>query len=87
MEKYLVPWWKDILSLIGLFQGISIWLLMVYFLNLEVAWISFPCGGLIGFFLWLTALGYQKKQVARMTLLGILFNAILSLFSAYRAFS
>jgi hypothetical protein len=78
--------WKDSLSLLGLFQGILIWALMVYFLNLEVAWISFACGGLIGFFLWLTALGYQKRQVAKMTLLGILFNAILSIFSAYMAF-
>tara|TARA_X000000368_G_scaffold409532_1_gene391593 strand:- start:384 stop:647 length:264 start_codon:yes stop_codon:yes gene_type:complete len=87
MEKYIGPWWKDPLSLLGLLQGISIWLFMVYFLNLEVAWISFSCGSLIGFFLWLTALGYQKKQVANFTLLGILFNAALSLFSAYMAFS
>ena len=29
----------------------------------------------------------KKKQVARMTLLGILFNALLSLFSGYMAFS
>ncbi|MAV59738.1 MAG: hypothetical protein CND89_04935 [Marine Group II euryarchaeote MED-G38] len=87
MEDPPSLWWKDPLSLLGLLQGILIWLIMVYFLNLEVAWISFSCGGLIGFFLWLTALGYQKPLIAKMTLLGIFFNAILSLFSAYLAFS
>ena len=87
MEDTAPLWWKDSLSLLGLFQGILIWLLMVYFLNLEVAWISFSCGGLIGFFLWLTVLGYQKPLVAKMTLLGIFLNAILSLFSAYLAFN
>jgi ABC-type phosphate/phosphonate transport system permease subunit len=57
------------------------------FLSLEAAWISFACGGLIGLFLWLTALGYQNKQVAKLTLIGILLNAILSLISAYFAFN
>jgi hypothetical protein len=87
MGNHSVVWWKDSLSILGLLQGILIWVLMAYLLNLEVAWISFACGGLIGFFLWLTALGYQKPQVAKMTVWGIFFNALLSIFSAYLAFS
>ncbi|MCP2507176.1 MAG: hypothetical protein NLN64_02625 [Candidatus Thalassarchaeaceae archaeon] len=75
------------LSLLSLFQGVLIWLFMMLFLSLEAAWISFACGGLIGLFLWLTALGYQNKQVAKLTLIGILLNAILSLISAYFAFN
>jgi len=75
------------LSLLSLFQGVIIWFFMMFFLSLEAAWISFACGGLIGLFLWLTALGYQNKQVAKLTLIGILLNAILSLISAYFAFN
>jgi len=75
------------LSLLSLFQGVIIWFFMMIFLSLEAAWISFACGGLIGLFLWLTALGYQNKQVAKLTLIGILLNAILSLISAYFAFN
>ncbi len=75
------------LSLLALFQGVIIWLFMMLFLSLEAAWISFACGGLIGLFLWLTALGYQNKHVAKLTLIGILLNAALSLISAYFAFN
>tara|TARA_B110000467_G_C18247477_1_gene438305 strand:- start:565 stop:831 length:267 start_codon:yes stop_codon:yes gene_type:complete len=83
LKKYFL----NPLSLLSLFQGVFIWLFMMLFLSLEAAWISFACGGLIGLFLWLTALGYQNKQVAKLTLIGILLNAILSLISAYFAFN
>tara|TARA_B110000495_G_C22715183_1_gene420369 strand:+ start:266 stop:529 length:264 start_codon:yes stop_codon:yes gene_type:complete len=87
MREDNAPWWKDSMSVLGLSQGASIWLFMVIFLNLEVAWISFACGGLIGLFLWLIALGYQRPEVAKFTLYGILLNAILSSLSAFIAFS
>jgi len=83
LKKYFL----NPLSLLSLFQGVFIWFFMMLFLSLEAAWISFACGGLIGLFLWLTALGYQNKQVAKLTLIGILLNAILSLISAYFAFN
>jgi ABC-type Fe3+-siderophore transport system permease subunit len=83
LKKYFL----NPLSLLSLFQGVFIWLFMMLFLSLEAAWISFACGGLIGLFLWLTALGYQNKQVAKLTLIGILLNAILSSISAYFAFN
>jgi len=86
MESENTPWYFDPLSLLGLLQGILIWLAMVLLLTPEVAWISFACGGLIGFFIWLTALGYQNSRVAKFTIIGILLNAILSSYSAWLAF-
>ena len=46
------------------------------------------CGGMIGIFLWLTALGYQRYSVARFTIYGMpLLNAVLSSsYSAWVAF-
>jgi len=53
---------------------------------LKVAWISLPCGALIGFFLWLIALGYENPRMAKATLIGVAINIILALMSAYLAF-
>lgn len=80
------PWFHDPLSIFGLFQGVIIWAIMVFFISLEVAWISLACGGMIGIFLWLTALGYQRYSVARFTIYGIILNAGLSSYSAWVAF-
>tara|TARA_Y100001936_G_C15731743_1_gene486420 strand:- start:320 stop:583 length:264 start_codon:yes stop_codon:yes gene_type:complete len=80
------PWFLDPLNILGLLQGAIIWSAMTLFISIEIAWISLACGGLIGLFLWLTALGYQRYGVARFTLYGIIFNAILSTYSAWLAF-
>tara|TARA_B100001094_G_scaffold284614_1_gene298219 strand:- start:35 stop:298 length:264 start_codon:yes stop_codon:yes gene_type:complete len=80
------PWFLDPLSWLGLSQGALIWLAMSLFISPKIAWISFACGGLIGFFIWLTALGYQRFTVARFTLYGIALNGILSLISGWLAF-
>ena len=81
-----VPWPYDPLCWIGLTQGTLIWLVMTVHISPEIAWISFACGGLIGFFIWLTALGYGKSQVAKFTLYGIALNALLAIFSGWLAF-
>ena len=82
-----LPWYRDSMSWLGLIIGPGIWLAMAVFLSLQIAWISFACGGLIGFFLWLVALGYQNPQMARATLWGIAINAMLSAYSAWVAFA
>jgi hypothetical protein len=71
---------------LGLLQGVAIWVVMAVKLGLSVAWISIACGGLIGFFLLLVALGYNDRRFARATIWGILLNAILAGVSAYYAF-
>ena len=76
----------DPMCWIGLTQGTLIWVLMSIYLSPEIAWISFACGGLIGFFLWLIALGYRQIQVAKLTLYGIAINALLAVFSGWLAF-
>tara|TARA_S200000501_G_scaffold333473_1_gene336864 strand:+ start:3081 stop:3344 length:264 start_codon:yes stop_codon:yes gene_type:complete len=86
MEAYEGPWIYDPMCWIGLTQGILIWVLMTTYISPEIAWISFACGGLIGFFIWLTALGYRRIQVAKFTLYGIAINALLSVFSGWLAF-
>ena len=79
-------WWKDSMVLIGIFLPSSIWLVMYLSLSLKIAWISFPCGVLVGFFLWLIALGYENSMMAKATVVGVLLNLILSFISAYYAF-
>tara|TARA_B100000900_G_scaffold415925_1_gene447912 strand:+ start:5865 stop:6134 length:270 start_codon:yes stop_codon:yes gene_type:complete len=79
-------WWNDSMVLLGLFLPSSIWLVMYLFLSLKIAWISFPCGLLVGFFLWLIALGYENPRMAKATLLGVLINLFFALISAYFAF-
>jgi hypothetical protein len=79
-------WWKDSMVLLGLSLPVSLWLFMSFFLSLKVAWISLPCGALIGFFLWLIALGYENPRMAKATLIGVAINIILALMSAYLAF-
>ena len=82
-----LPWYRDSMSWLGLTIGPGIWLAMAVFLSLQSAWISLACGGLIGFFLWLVALGYQNPQMARATLWGIAINTVLSAYSAWLAFA
>ena len=86
MVAYEKHWIYDPMCWIGLTQGTLIWILMSIYLSTEIAWISFACGGLIGFFLWLIALGYRQIQVAKLTLYGIAINALLAVFSGWLAF-
>ena len=79
-------WWKDSMVLVGIFLPSSIWLVMYLSLSLKIAWISFPCGVLVGFFLWLIALGYENPRMAKATFIGVLINLILASISAYFAF-
>ena len=81
-----VIWWKDSMVILCIFLPASLWLLMFIFLSLEIAWISLPCGVLIGFFLWLIALGYENPRMAKAIILGVAINTILASFSAYYAF-
>ncbi len=76
----------DSMILLGIILPSSIWITMYLFLSIEIAWISFPCGLLVGFFLWLIALGYENSMMAKATVVGVLLNLILSLISAYYAF-
>ena len=71
---------------IGLLQGSVIWLVMAVYLSVPAAWISLACGGLIGFFLYLVALGYEDYRFAKATVWGVLVNMALSSFSAILAF-
>ena len=86
MVAYEKHWIYDPMCWIGLTLGTLIWVLMSIYLSPEIAWISFACGGLIGFFLWLIALGYRQIQVAKLTLYGIAINALLAVFSGWLAF-
>ena len=79
-------WWKDSMVLISFSLPSLIWLMMYLFLSLKIAWISFPCGILVGFFLWLIALGYENPRMAKATLIGVAINIILALISVYLAF-
>ena len=81
-----VIWWKDSMVILGIFLPASLWLLMFISLSLEIAWISLPCGVLVGFFLWLIALGYENPRMAKATIIGVAINTILASFSAYYAF-
>lgn len=76
-------WWKDWLVLLGVFHGSIIWIFMAINLNLQVAWISFACGGLVGLFLFLIAIGYENSRFAKATLVGIIINLLLSLMSFF----
>ena len=69
---------KDLLAIL---MPISIWGVIVVVSKLEAGWFSFSCSGLIGFFIWLTALAYGEKRFARLTVIGVLMAAILSLAS------
>ena len=76
----------DSMILLGIILPSSIWITMYLFLSIEIAWISFPCGLLVGFFLWLIALGYENSMMAKATVVGVLLNLILSFITAYYAF-
>ena len=69
---------KDLLAIL---MPVSIWGVIVMASKLEAGWFSFSCSGLIGFFIWLTALAYGEKRFARLTVIGVLMAAILSLAS------
>ena len=71
---------------LGLLQGAIIWLFMAIYLSVPAAWISLACGGLIGFFLYLVALGYEDYRFAKATVGGVAINTFLSSFSAILAF-
>ena len=86
MEAYESLWIYDPMCWIGLTHGAINWVLMTIYISPEIAWISFACGGLIGFFIWLTALGYRQIKVAKFTLYGIAVNALLAIFSGWLAF-
>tara|TARA_B100001964_G_scaffold150102_1_gene165273 strand:- start:2288 stop:2626 length:339 start_codon:yes stop_codon:yes gene_type:complete len=81
-----VAWHNDSMAWLSLLIGPSIWLVMVLFLSIQVAWISFACAGLIGLFLWLVALGYENPQMAKANIWGVVITAFLSLYSAYITF-
>ncbi len=81
-----VPWWKDSMVMLSLSLPTSLWILMYALLSLKVAWVSLPCGALVGFFLWLIALGYDNPRMAKATLIGVIVNIILASYSAYYAF-
>ena len=69
---------KDMLAIL---MPISIWGVIVVVSRFEAGWFSFSCSGLIGLFIWLTALAYGEKRFARLTVIGVLVAAILSLAS------
>ena len=79
-------WWADPMVWLGLLQGGFIWLVMAIYLSVPAAWISLACGGLIGFFLYLVALGYEDYRFAKATVWGVVINTALSSFSALFAF-
>ena len=79
-------WWKDSMVLLSISLPSLVWLMMYLFLSLKIPWISFPCGILVRFFLWLIAVGYENPRMAKATLIGVTANLILSLISAYYAF-
>ena len=68
-------------DLLAISMPVSIWGVIVMASKLEAGWFSFSCSGLIGFFIWLTALAYGEKRFARLTVIGVLMAAILSLAS------
>ena len=72
--------------LISALLPVSIWLFMYLYLSIKVAWISFPCGLLVGFFLWLIALGYENSRMANATIIGVAINLLFASISAYYAF-
>ena len=80
-------WWFDPMVWLGLLQGASIWAMMAIFLGPSSAWISLACGGMIGLFLYLVALGYQDYRFAKATVWGVIFNTILASISAIVAFA
>jgi|TARA_B100001105_G_scaffold210735_1_gene175283 hypothetical protein len=82
-----LPWWKYSTAWLGLLLPISIWFVMAIFISVEIAWISFACGGLIGFFLCLIAMGYNNHQMAKMTIIGVLLNFIAAIYSGILAFN
>ena len=74
--------WYDLLKdMFAISIPVSIWAAVVFASELESGWFSFSCSGLVGLFIWLTALAYGEKRFARFTALGILIAATLSLMS------
>ncbi|HJM24591.1 MAG TPA: hypothetical protein QF821_02970 [Candidatus Thalassarchaeaceae archaeon] len=80
-------WWLDPMVWLGLLQGSVIWLVMAVYLSIPAAWISLACGGLIGFFLYLVALGYEDYRFAKATAWGVVINTALSSISLLLAFT
>lgn len=75
---------KDLLAIL---MPVSIWVGLVMASTLESGWFSFSCSGLVGLFIWLTALAYGEKRFANLTVIGVLIAASLSLFSGLIALS
>ena len=73
-----MTWFSDPMVWLGLLHGAVMWMIMAFYLGLGVAWISLACGGLIGFFLILVALGYQDYRFAKATAIGMAINTILA---------
>ena len=86
MEEHEISWWYDPMVWLGSLQGVVIWSVMAMKLGLAAAWISIACGGIIGFFLLMVALGYGDRRCARAIALGIMLNAVLAGTSAVHAF-
>ena len=82
----VVFWYHDSMAWLSLLIGPLIWFAMVYSLSIEVAWVSSACAIIIGFFLWLVALGYENPEMAKATIWGVLITIILSLYSAHLTF-
>ena len=76
-----ISWSRISKDLLAILMPVSIWGVIVMASKLEAGWFSFSCSGLIGFFIWLTALAYGEKRFARLTVIGVLMAAILSLAS------
>ena len=87
VATYSQKWWEDPMVWLGVLPGATIWAFMAVYLSIPSAWISFACGFLIGFFLYLVALGYQDYRFARAILVGFVMNVLLSSFSAILAFT
>ena len=75
---------KDSLAIL---MPVSIWVGLVMASTLESGWFSFSCSGLVGLFIWLTALAYGEKRFANLTVIGVLIAASLSLLSGLIALS
>ena len=47
-------------------------------IGFDLAWFSAACNPLISFFMWLVALGYQDRAMARGVVIGFIVSLVLS---------
>ncbi|MCH2358242.1 MAG: hypothetical protein MK235_01820 [Candidatus Poseidoniales archaeon] len=64
--------------MVGLLMCPTLTVLVGLGIGFDLAWFSAACNPLIAFFMWLVALGYQDRAMARGVVIGFIVSLVLS---------